>query len=156
MKILVNCGLPFALAHGGAQIQIERTMTALQAIGLQVEPVRWWDDRQTGDVIHYFGRMPTGHIQLARQKGIKVVMAELLTGPGSRSRGQLWAQKKLNHIIQRFVPRNLTTVFNWESYRLADAIMVNTSWGGLDRNLSFQRRAGQNSHCAQRRGKKFF
>jgi hypothetical protein len=29
MKILINCSLPFALAHGGQQSQIERTQTAL-------------------------------------------------------------------------------------------------------------------------------
>jgi hypothetical protein len=29
MKILINCSRPFALAHGGRQIQIERTQTAL-------------------------------------------------------------------------------------------------------------------------------
>ena len=89
MKILFNCGLPFALAHGGHQIQIERTQAALQSIGIEVEPVRWWDDKQTGDIIHFFGRMPTDQIKLARQKGVKVVMAELLTAPGSRTPGQL-------------------------------------------------------------------
>jgi glycosyltransferase involved in cell wall biosynthesis len=128
MKILINCGLPFALAHGGAQIQIERTMAALEAIGLQVEPLRWWDDRQTGDFIHYFGRMPADHIRLAQQKGLRVVMAELLTGPGSRSQEQLCLQKNLNRIIKRLSPRNFTAAFNWESYLLADAHIALTAW----------------------------
>ena len=56
MKILLNCRLPFALAHGGMQTQIEQTQAALIALGLEVEPLRWWDATQTGDLIHYFGR----------------------------------------------------------------------------------------------------
>jgi hypothetical protein len=31
MKILINCSLPFALTHGGQQIQVERTQAALQS-----------------------------------------------------------------------------------------------------------------------------
>ena len=85
MKILFNCNLPFVLAHGGHQIQIERTQAALESLGIEVEPLRWWDDQQRGDIIHHFGRMSAGQITMAHQKGIKVVMAELLTGPGSRS-----------------------------------------------------------------------
>ena len=80
MKVLFNCTVPFALAHGGHQIQIERTQAALQSLGLLVEPFRWWDEQQTADLIHYFGRMPAEQIKLAHQKGIKVVTAELLTG----------------------------------------------------------------------------
>ena len=68
MKILFNCPLPFALAHGGVAIQIQQTMAALSDVGLTVEPVRWWDENQTGDIIHYFGRMPADHIRFAHQK----------------------------------------------------------------------------------------
>ena len=64
MKILFNCPLPFALAHGGMQTQIEQTQAALIALGLEVEPLRWWDATQSGDLIHYFGRMPAEHIKL--------------------------------------------------------------------------------------------
>lgn len=128
MKILINCGLPFSLAHGGQQIQIERTMSGLQANGLEVEPLRWWDEGQTGDVIHYFGRMPAGQIEMAHQKGIRVVLAELLTGPGSRSPGQLRLQKCVIQAVKRLAPGSFAAAFNWEAYRLADACMANTTW----------------------------
>jgi len=128
MKILVHCNLPFALAHGGQQIQIERTMAALSANGLEVEPLRWWDDRQTGDILHYFGRMPAGHIQLAHQKGLRVVMAELLTGPGSRSPGRLRLQKVITRAIQRLAPGSFAAAYNWDSYQLADASIALTPW----------------------------
>ena len=88
MKILVYCTLPFALAHGGQAIQIQQTMAALAGIGVEVEPQRWWDETQTGDLILYFGRMPAHHILFAHQKGIKVVISDLLTAQGSQTLGQ--------------------------------------------------------------------
>ncbi len=128
MKILFNCKIPFALAHGGLQIQVEHTQAALQSLGLQVEPLRWWDHEQTGDVIHYFGRMPAIHAALARQKGIKIVMAELLTGQGSRSHSQLRLQKIIKRIMEHIAPRHFIASFSWESYQLADACVALTSW----------------------------
>jgi len=128
MKVLLHCNLPFALAHGGQQIQIERTLAGLQANGVRVEPLRWWDDQQTGDLIHYFGRMPSGLIQMAQKKGLRVVMAELLTGPGSRTPGQLRLQKWITRAIQRCAPGMVKGQFNWESYSLADACVALTPW----------------------------
>jgi glycosyltransferase involved in cell wall biosynthesis len=128
MKILLNCPLPFALAHGGMQTQIEQTQAALIALGLEVEPLRWWDATQSGNLIHYFGRMPAEHIKLARKKKLPVIIGELLTGAGSRSSSQLCLQKFINGTIKRLVPRTFTASFNWESYQLADVIIANTSW----------------------------
>lgn len=128
MKILLNCRLPFALAHGGMQTQIEQTQAALIALGLEVEPLRWWDATQTGDLIHYFGRMPVDHIKFAQQKKIKVVMAELLTGPGSRSPAQLRRQKIISRVVARTAPSQFTAAFNWDAYRLADASVALTTW----------------------------
>lgn len=128
MKILLNCGLPFALTHGGQQIQLERTQAALQSIGVEVEPVRWWDEKQTGDIIHYAGRMPSVQIELAHQKGIKVVIAELLTATGSRSSAQLWLQRNINRTMERIAPGCFVAAFNWKSYRLADACIALTPW----------------------------
>lgn len=128
MKVLLNCTLPFSLAHGGQQIQVLRTMEALVANGVEVEPLRWWDDQQTGDLIHYFGRMPADHIRFAHKKGMKVVMAELLTGPGSRTSNQLRVQKGVKTLIGRFAPAGLIVSFAWDSYLLADAIVALTPW----------------------------
>jgi glycosyltransferase involved in cell wall biosynthesis len=128
MKILFNCSLPFALAHGGQQIQIERTQAALESLGLQVEPLCWWDEKQTADLVHYFGRMPVEQIKLARQKGVKVVMAELLTAQGSRSRTQLRFQKFISRAVERVAPHNFVAAFNWEACRLADANIALTPW----------------------------
>ena len=40
MKVLFDCHLPFMLAHGGMQIQIEQTRAALERLGVEVEPLR--------------------------------------------------------------------------------------------------------------------
>ena len=85
MKVLIDHPNPFALAHGGLQVQIEQTKRGLEQIGVEVEWLRWWDDAQSADIIHYFGR-PTGtYVRFAQAKGKKVVIAELLTGLGSRN-----------------------------------------------------------------------
>ena len=126
MKVLINCPLPFALAHGGQQIQVQSTLAALRANGVEAEPVRWWDANQNADLIHYFGRMPAGHVRLAQQKGIKIVIGELLTATGSRSPAQLRLQKLISRAIQKFAPQTFVTPFNWDSYKLADAVIAMT------------------------------
>ena len=128
MKVLINCPVPFLLAHGGAQIQIEQTLAALNHAGVEAEPLRWWEGAQKADLIHYWGRMPAGHIQLARQKGIKVVIGELLTATGSRSPSQLRVQKLISRTVERLAPRSFINAFNWDAYRLADAVIAMTPW----------------------------
>lgn len=128
MKILTNCNLPFSIAHGGWVVQIEETTKALRGLGLEVEPVRWWDEAQSGDLIHFFGRMAADHIRFAHKKSIKVVMAELLTAQGSRSAGRLFLQKCITRSVDLAAPRSFVTSFNWDSYRLADAFVALTTW----------------------------
>ena len=128
VKILVNCTLPFALAHGGQAIQIQRTMASLEEIGVAVEPVRWWDEHQTGDLIHYFGLMPVDQIQFARQKKIKVIIANLLTEQGSQTPVQRGARRLFRWGVESFAPRTVARAFGWENYRLADALISLTDW----------------------------
>lgn len=128
MKIIFNCHVPFSLAHGGAQIQIEQTQAGLEKIGVEVQRLRWWDDEQTGDILHHFGRIPESLLRLAQQKGMKVVMAELLTGQGSRSVPALKVQSFLNRAAEKFLPGSITQRLDWESYRLADGLIALTPW----------------------------
>lgn len=128
MKILLDHQLPFALAHGGLQIQIERTKAALEAAGLEVEFLRWWDASQKGDIIHFFGRANPTHIGFARAKGMKYVMSDLLTGQGSRSRAQLRLQAAIEKGLRAVVPPMFLSNFRWASYTEADAVVVLTEW----------------------------
>lgn len=137
MKVLLNCHVPFSLAHGGAQIQIEQTKIGLEKIGVAVEPLRWWDDQQAGDILHHFGRIPASLVELAQRKGMKVVMAELLTGQGSRSRAVLRSQGFIARAVEKALPGSLSRRFGWESYRRADAFIALTSWEAFMMTLLF-------------------
>ncbi|MDB6067196.1 MAG: D-inositol-3-phosphate glycosyltransferase [Pedosphaera sp.] len=137
MKILLDCQMPFMLAHGGAQIQIEQTKAALEKIGVNVEYLRWWDATQTGDVLHHFARIPTTLLRLAQAKGMKVVIADLLTEQGSRPRSRLMLQKWVSRIIERTLPSSLVASFNWECYRQSDACLALTSYEAQLMNYMF-------------------
>lgn len=40
MKVFINHQLPFLLAHGGLQTQMERTKTALKGVGFKMDNLR--------------------------------------------------------------------------------------------------------------------
>jgi glycosyltransferase involved in cell wall biosynthesis len=128
MKVLIDHQLPFLLAHGGLQIQIEQTKAALESIGIEVEYLRFWDSQQTADVLHIFGRCSKGYIDLARRKGIAVVMSDLLSETGSRSWHTLLAQKVVIRTAQRILPTRFLSRMGWESFRAADAVIALTPW----------------------------
>jgi glycosyltransferase involved in cell wall biosynthesis len=128
MKVLFNCHVPYMLAHGGMQVQIEQTKAGLEKLGVTVEPLRWWDETQTGDVLQHFGRFPANLIRLAQQKGMKVVMLDLLTEQGSRSPARLKLQKILRRALIRALPNRSLAQFNWDSFSLADACLAGTEW----------------------------
>lgn len=122
MKVLFSCPLPFFLAHGGSQTLVEALMRELAGLGVEVEPMRWWDERQTGDILHYIGRPATLNIRLAHQKGFRVVMTDLLDQTASRSDARLLVQRIFNRTAGRFLAR-FTGQLNWEAYRETDAMI---------------------------------
>ena len=128
MKVLIDHHLPFSLAHGGLQIQIEQTKAALEKIGIEVEFLRFWDQEQKADVLHFFGRCSPAYIELARRKRIAVVMLDLLSETGSRSWEALLAQKSIIWAARRILPASFLSRMGWDSFRAADAVVVGTSW----------------------------
>jgi glycosyltransferase involved in cell wall biosynthesis len=128
MKILFDHPWPFILAHGGFQIQIEETKRALEALGVEVEFLRWWDPAQSGDLIHFFGRPSGIYIDFAHARNMPVVMNELLTGVGSRSSKTLVIQKSMIKIVQKILPRSLWSRMNWDAYSKADRLIALTEW----------------------------
>jgi glycosyltransferase involved in cell wall biosynthesis len=128
MKVLFYQLKPFSLTHGGLQTQILQTREALVKLGVETDFLRWWDGDQAGNVLHFFGRMPTLLLQQAQQKGMKVVLTDLLTEQGSRPG---W-HRKLHQITVRAMtlalPGAVTAPYYWECYRLADACVALTSW----------------------------
>lgn len=107
------------------QVQIEQTLAALQALGVNAEPLRWWDDQQRGDILHQFGVAPVGTLQLARRQGMKVVMTLLLSQTCNRSRNQLWLRKLMIGALSR-LPNQLGAGRNsvWASCSASDHIIV--------------------------------
>ena len=128
MKVLFDHPNPFLLAHGGFQIQIEQTKKALEGIGVEVEWLRWWDSTQNADIIHFFGRPYPAYITLAHQRGMKVVISELLTSMGSRSASARFAQKTLITLCRAMLPRDFTAKMSWDAYRVVDAATALTPW----------------------------
>lgn len=131
MKVLFNCHVPFMLAHGGGQVQIEQTQAALEKIGVTVEPLRWWDETQSGDVLQHFGSFRTDLTHAAHQKGMKVVVSALLTEQGSRSPARRHLQKLLRRIVILTLPSRRIAQFHWASFSAADACVVLTGWEAL-------------------------
>jgi glycosyltransferase involved in cell wall biosynthesis len=128
MKVLFDHPIPFLLAHGGMQIQIEQTQAALASVGVEAEHLRWWDERQQGDVIHYFGRPTGAYIDLAHQKGKPVVITELLGGLGVRPALFRAVQWSLIRLAQRTLPTDFRARMAWDAYHRADACIALTPW----------------------------
>jgi glycosyltransferase involved in cell wall biosynthesis len=130
MKLLFDHSSPFLLAHGGAQIQIEQTKKALEAVGVEVEYLRWWDEHQRGDIIHYFGRPWPSYVRMAKEKGIRVVLADLLGGLGARASSARAVQKVIKTAAEKLLGSEMILRLGWESFRLVDACITLTSWEG--------------------------
>jgi glycosyltransferase involved in cell wall biosynthesis len=137
MRVIFDHSNPFLLAHGGFQIQIEQTFNALREVNIDVEYLRWWDDKQSTDIIHYFGRPSPAYVDEAQKKGIRVVMAQLLTGLGSRSRHVLPFQKLVIKLASNTLPNMVNARFAWEVFRKVDAAIALTAWEGHLMNYMF-------------------
>ena len=128
MKVILDHPSPFLFTHGGFQIQIEQTYAALQKANIEAEYLRWWDDKQSADVIHYFGRPSAPYIEQAQKRGIRIVLAQLLTGLGSRSRKVLPIQKAAIALAKKTLPRLITYPFAWDAFQKVDACVAGTPW----------------------------
>ena len=130
MKVILDHSYPFLLGHGGLQIQIEQTYQALRQTEVDVEYCRWWDDAQRTDIIHYFGRPTLPYLDQAQRKGIRVVMAQLLTGLGSRATWMLPFQKAAITAARKALPGIVTSRFAWDTFKKVDAAVALTAWEG--------------------------
>ncbi len=125
MKILFDHSQPFLLAHGGFQTQIEQTKEALVSLGVTVEWLRWWDDAQQGDLIHFFGVAPGSYLRQAKTKGLSIVMTNLFTAACNRSDHRLRIQGAVVRAILRApVGGGLKRQLEWNSYALCDRNIV--------------------------------
>lgn len=126
MKVLFDHPNPFLLAHGGFQTQIEQTKKALEDIGVEVEWLRWWDDQQKGDLIHYFGKPDLSYVNFAHLKGYKVVVSLIISGTTAKAALLLKLQKIISRSLIKFKMRRICELTRWESLRRSDAIIFLT------------------------------
>lgn len=136
MKILLDCPVPFSLAHGGVQVQVTQTLDALRQIGVEVEYLRWWDERQTGDLVHFFGVTQPAYIDLVQKKGLKIAMTPLFTATCNRSDRQLATQGAIIQTLLRLPGWGLIkSQLNWLAFPKCDAQIV-----GLDAEVTVLQR----------------
>lgn len=125
MKVLFYHSLPFALAHGGFQTQIEQTKAALEGHGVSVEYTRWWDDCQKADLIHCFNAPSVAFLKMAREKGIPVVVTHLFTATCNRSPLKLKVQGALTRSLMALPGWGMIkNQLNWQSFQQADRMIV--------------------------------
>jgi len=125
MRVLFNCHTPFNLAHGGMQVQIEQSKKALEQIGIETEFLRWWDEKQTGDILHHFGPLPDNLTQFARAKDYKVIVTILLTEQCNRSsQGLLIRQLGVASLLSLPLPPRMKAKFPWQAARNYDHLTV--------------------------------
>lgn len=123
MKVIFSNTVPFFLAHGGTQTLLESLMRELQCLGVDVEPERWWDEKQTGDILHYMNRPNIENVRLAKQKKFKVLMTENLDLTASRSASKLFTQKILVRLAQAIFPQGILFRLSWPVYHELDAMV---------------------------------
>jgi glycosyltransferase involved in cell wall biosynthesis len=123
MKVLFNCHVPFMLAHGGAQVQIEQTKAALEQIGVETDYLQWWNDRQTGEILHHFGALPEETVRQAHDKGWKAVNTILLSENCNRSRRALLFRRVLIRTAMA-VPLPGLFRLRFHAFRMCDRVLV--------------------------------
>lgn len=130
MKIIFSHSMPFFLGHGGIQTLTEALMREVALLGVEVEPERWWDERQQGDILHYIGRPFITNVRVARQKGFKVVVTENMGQTAGRGFSRLLMQRCLMETARAILPAAFMERLSWDVYREADALVfvVNPEW----------------------------
>ncbi|MBA3606931.1 MAG: glycosyltransferase family 4 protein [Chthoniobacterales bacterium] len=119
MKILFDHPSPFMLAHGGFATQIEQTKRALEALGVSVEYLRWWDAGMKADLIHHFAPASTDYLSRAQAQKIPVAMTTLFTETCNRSSKQLAWQKWITRTILAFpAGESVKERLGWRSFHL--------------------------------------
>ena len=141
MRVAFDCHVPFFLAHGGMQVQIEQTMRSLRKIGVEATPMPWWDESFSPQVIHFFGKPSLSYAGWARQKNIRLVVADLLTAQGSRNLLQR-APFRLLCLLDQFCRGKIRQRLGWSIYDAADCCICLTPWeASLVRNMYGARHA---------------
>jgi glycosyltransferase involved in cell wall biosynthesis len=125
VKILIDQHVPFLFAHGGANTQIEQTKLALEQLRIEVEYLRWWDARQQGDLVHFFGAASPAYLLQARGAHMPVIINTLFTATCNRSLSRLKRQGMLvNTILSAPFGESVKQQMTWRTYQQCEHNVV--------------------------------
>ncbi len=127
MNIIVDCSIPFFLAHGGLTIQVRQTVESLRRLGVTADYARWWEDDLPGDLIHFFGKPTPLYAALCRQKNRRYVISDLLTAQGSYGAGRRMITR-LALGADRLAGGMMRRRLGWGVYDSAAAVIALTEW----------------------------
>ena len=119
MKVLFHVDHSFAWAHGGVQNLVEHLLKFLPIYGVDAEPLRWWDASQHGDILHVFYK-PGAVIELAKQKGLKIVANIFLDNFSSMNRTELFVRRVYINAFKKIF-RNNAVNLGWFYGEVSDA-----------------------------------
>jgi glycosyltransferase involved in cell wall biosynthesis len=116
MKVVFDVDVPFAWAHGGVQVLAEKLMSHLPKLGVEVEPLRWWDPNQKADILNLFYH-PGENVRFAQEKNIKIVNYSFLDSFTSRNKLDLYLRKQSIRILNLFMESFVSAKgFNMNKY----------------------------------------
>ena len=138
MKIILSHTTPFALAHGGVTNIVFRTKEVLEAAGLEVEYLRWWDESQKGDILFHFGRPSISLVRFAKLAGYKVVAEHVMTGLVSRPLWKRQIQRAVIQFARTCLPQFVSDTFGWESFITLDMNFFPSPWDSSVASHMFQ------------------
>jgi glycosyltransferase involved in cell wall biosynthesis len=125
MKVLFDVDMPFAWAHGGVQVLVEELMKHLPMVGVEVEPLKWWDPKQKADIINLFYH-PDQKLIFAKEKGIKIANYVFLDNYTSRSRIDLYFRKKMIALL-KYSFGNIDSVKGFSMKKYSDGFIFPSS-----------------------------
>jgi len=126
MKVLIDNNHSFAYAHGGIQTFINNLIKFLPNTGVEVEPLRWWDEKQFGDIIHFFYRPTEEYLNILKPK-TKIVINVLL-GPITSFN---WFQIEIRRIVYNLLnitAAGITNTLSINYSRYSDAIIYHSNY----------------------------
>ncbi len=129
MKVLFQTNVPFAWAHGGCQVLIENVMKEVSRQCTEVEPLRWWDQEQKGDILQLFCSPREEHLY-ARKKGLKVVTYCFLDGFTEKGSIALLIRRYVLSFIRRYM-YDIALKQGWYIGAISDAVIFPTHYEAI-------------------------
>lgn len=120
LKVLFDVQFPYAwVPGGGVQVHVNQLMNALNSLGVETQPLNWWDENQSGDVVSTFN-WPTGKYLFAKKRGMKIVSYIFLDEFNTRTKLRRFFDRMHIYITQRFLKGNAFEL-GWCYPDIADA-----------------------------------